>query len=85
MSQKSKTEKLKYKIKDFVTPFLKEQIVKELQIDKSSYHRKVNKKIGESGGFEGCQLLIISAILNRPISELITNEAINYYVLKKTS
>ena len=65
-----------YTIKNYATPVLIDKIIKELEINKATYYRKVNVKIGEKGGFYTSQLLIISSILNRPLSELLSEEAL---------
>ena len=75
----------KYTIKNYATSVLIDKIIKELDINKATYYRKANVKIGERGGFEVSQMLIIASILNRPISDLITNEAVEYYKAKKVA
>lgn len=82
MSQNCDVTGMKYQISKFVTSHLKELIIEHLSIDPSTYSRKVNARIGDSQGFEACQLLIISSIVNRPISSLITTEAWNYYITR---
>lgn len=73
----------KYTIKNFVTPHLKEQILTELCITAPTYYSKINAEIGSNQGFETCQMLLISSILNRPLHDLITPEALNHYLAEK--
>lgn len=80
MSQNCDETGMKYQISKFATSHLKDLIIEHLSIDPSTYSRKVNARIGDSQGFEACQMLIISSILNRPISSLISKEAWDYYI-----
>lgn len=70
---------LKYTIKNFVSPALRHQIINALDISEKTYYSKINAKIGEKQGFEVCELLKISTILNRSFMELITTEAQKHY------
>lgn len=75
------TNAAKYTIKQFVTPHLRDSILKELSITAPTYYSKINAKIGTSKGFEVCELVLIGTILNRPLHELISPEAIQFYAI----
>jgi hypothetical protein len=66
---------LKYTIKNYATPYLRDKIIEALNISPKSYYNKVNATINDNYGFEGLELLKISKILNRPAESLITPEA----------
>ena len=74
---------LKYTIKNYVTPMLKGQIIKALKISDKTYYNKVNAEIGSNYGFEACELISVSVILNRPADQLITEEAFRHYQIIK--
>lgn len=84
MKHKEDNKPLKYNLSMYVTKPIRDMILRELCISKSTYYRNAKAKIDENHGFEACQLLIISSILERPISDLITPEASEYCIKKKT-
>jgi len=65
----------KYNIKKYINNDFKGIILNELCISSSTFYRKANAIIGDSKGFEACQLYLISAIVNQPINNLISPEA----------
>jgi hypothetical protein len=69
----------KYKIDNYINKKMRDLIMQELSISRSSFYLKSSKKIGEKGGFEICEMLVISSILGRDLNDLITNEALEYY------
>lgn len=65
------TTKEKYLIKNFCTPFLTEEVLKQLKMSKATWYRKVNATQGEKQGFEATELITIAKVLNRSLDELI--------------
>lgn len=76
----TKTKHYQYTIKDYATSTLIKEICKQLEINKQTYYRKVNVKIGENGGFTVSQMMVVSSILNRPLNDLISNDAVKFYL-----
>mgnify|MGYP001382719001 CR=1 FL=1 len=77
--------KLKYSLKTYVTLELRDVIIKELGISKKTYYNKLNARIGETQGFEHCELILIASILDVEINNLITPEAMLHYVINKSN
>ena len=73
----------KYKIIEYLTPELRKHLLKETNLSRSTFHRKATAKIGDSQGFEVCEMYMIANILDKPICELITPEAISHFVKDK--
>jgi len=70
---------LKYDLVKFITPELRKSILKQLDLSRSTFHRKAHAEIGTSQGFEYFELLRISFLLKRDIKELLNPLAVNYY------
>jgi hypothetical protein len=70
---------MKYNIIKFVTPELRKELLKELDLSRSTFHRKATAKIGDSNGFEIFEMYLISSILKKELHELLTSEAVAHY------
>jgi hypothetical protein len=76
-------DELKYTINKFLTPENRIILLKELSLSRSTFHRKTTVKIGENGGFEVYEILIIASVLDKHLHDLLTNEAIEFYIKLK--
>ena len=70
---------LKYNIKRYVTPEMKVEILKKLDISEATYYRKINATFEDDQGFEIFQLLKIAEITNQKLVELVNKEALIKY------
>ena len=78
-TKKDYLEFKKYQIDSYINKKMRDQIMQKLSISRSSFYLKSSKKIGEKGGFEICEMLLICSILGRNLDELITKEALEYF------
>lgn len=77
--------KLKYTVKLYLNSEKRKMLLKLLDISEKTLYRKVNSQIGESGGFEVCEMEMIAAALNKNLHDLITPEAREFYTKKKVA
>ncbi len=69
----------KYNLFKYSNTLSRKVIYDKLKISQPTFYRKANAKICDQNNFDLFQLKVISDILERPIMDLITNEAKLYY------
>lgn len=74
--------KLKYTVKLYLTTEKRRVLLNLLGISEKTLYRKLNAQIGQSGGFEVCEMEMIASILDKNLQDLITPEAKEYYTKK---